>query len=277
MRVVLDLNSIFKDAQAHVMLSRVQRLLQVYILKSLDDSKIRTSNIGLNELERLKNISINKNPTPWHRQDKNNIKVASLNCNGLTSHFIDILADDKIMNADIIHLIETSLEKNEGGQFSLTGCRAHFINVGNGRGIVTYFKERVFTQEQDIIATNMQLTKFSSCHVDVINVYRSSNGNSVELLNNMNQMMTPGKPLLITGDFNICMLNHWNNRMTKGLEANGFRQMIREATHIMGGHIDHVYWRDENSVWKDPTLELYCPYYSDHDASLITLIQNQEK
>ena len=61
----------------------------------------------------------------------------------------------------------------------------------------------------------------------MINVYRSSNGNSVELLNNMNQMMTPGKPLLITGDFNICMLNHWNNRMTKGLEAQGFLQMIR--------------------------------------------------
>ena len=31
MRVVFDLNSIFEDAQAHVMLSRVQRLQQVYI------------------------------------------------------------------------------------------------------------------------------------------------------------------------------------------------------------------------------------------------------
>ena len=46
MTVVLDLNSIFEDAQAHVMLSRVQRLQQVYILESLDDSKIRTSYIG---------------------------------------------------------------------------------------------------------------------------------------------------------------------------------------------------------------------------------------
>ena len=91
----------------------------------------------------------------------------------------------------------------------------------------------------------------------------------------MNKMMTPGKPLLITGDFNICMLNHWNNRMTKGLEADRFRQMIREATHIRGGHIDHMYWKDGNGVWKDPQLELYCPYYSDHDASLITLLKDQ--
>ena len=68
MRVVLDLNSVFEDVQAHVMLSRAQCLEQVFILKSLDKSKIRTSKIGLNELERLKTISINENPTPWNKQ-----------------------------------------------------------------------------------------------------------------------------------------------------------------------------------------------------------------
>ena len=114
MRVVLDLNSVFEDAQAHVMLSRAQCLEQVFILKSLDKSKIRTSNIGLNELERLKTISINENPTPWHGQKGNQtIKIATLNCAGLKPHFKDILADDKLMEADLIHLIETSLEKND--------------------------------------------------------------------------------------------------------------------------------------------------------------------
>ena len=62
--------------------------------------------------------------------------------------------------------------------------RSHFINVGKGK------------------QTNMLLTKFTSSELDVINVYRSSNGNSVELLNNMIAMMTLGKPLLVTGDFN---------------------------------------------------------------------------
>ena len=41
-KVVLDINSIFEDAQAHVMLSRVQQLEQVYILQRIDESKIRT-------------------------------------------------------------------------------------------------------------------------------------------------------------------------------------------------------------------------------------------
>ena len=120
----------------------------------------------------------------------------------------------------------------------------------------------------------MQLTKFTSNEVDVLNVYMSCTGNLVELLNNMVAMMTEGKPTLITGDFNICMMNHQKNRMSKGLEMKGFRQMIREATHIRGGHIDHVYWKDEIGVWKDPQLQLYSPYYSDHDASLITLLKD---
>ena len=75
----------------------------------------------------------------------------------------------------------------------------------------------------------MQITKFTSKELDV---YRSSNGNSLELLNNMIAMMSPKKPSLISGDFNICIMNHQKNRMSKGLESEGFRQMIKEATHI---------------------------------------------
>ena len=196
-----------------------------------------------------------------------------MNCAGLKPHFIDILADAKLMKADVIYLIETSPEKNEGDQLQIPGYKSQFINVGNGKGITTYFKDTLFTHEQDLVANNMQITKFTTSDLDVINVYRSSNGNSLELLNNMVDMMSSGKPLLITGDFNICVLNHRNNRMSKGLIQNGFTQLVREPTHIRGGHIDHVYWRDSIGVWKEPHLELYCPYYSDHDTSLITLMK----
>ena len=85
-------------------------------------------------------------------------------------------------------------------------------------------------------------------------------------LHNIIAMITPGKSTLITGDFNICMLNHGKNRMSKALMENGFNQMIRNATHIRGGHIDHVYWKDGDHMGKTPTLEMYCPHYSDHDA-----------
>ena len=90
-KVVLDINSIFEDAQAHVMLSRVQQLEQVFILQRLDQSKIRTSHIGLTELLRLKDISINENPTAWQKSCENAIKVASLNCAGLKWIYLLIL------------------------------------------------------------------------------------------------------------------------------------------------------------------------------------------
>ena len=86
----------------------------------------------------------------------------------------------------------------------------------------------------------MQITKFTAEELDVINVYRSSNGHSVELLNHLQEMMTEGKPLSITGDFNICFRTISNNRMSKGLLKIGFSQLVQEATHIRGGHIDHV-------------------------------------
>ena len=274
-KVVIDLNSVFEDAQAHVMLSRVQCLEQVYILNSFDESKIRTSRIGLAELERLKKISYNENPSPWNtspRSDK--VKVASLNCAGLSPHFIDVLEDEKLRIADVIHLLETSLECNENGlHMSIPGYESHFVNVSKGKGVATFFKPEKFIHEKDYVMRNMQVTKFNSPELDVVSVYRSSDGNSLELLHRILEILTREKPTLITGDFNICMLHHEKNRMSNGLAQNGFVQMIKEATHIRGGHIDHVYWKDEHSVWKDPNLELYCPYYSDHDASLITLIK----
>ena len=43
LKVALDISSIFDDAQAHVMLSRVEEFQQVYILESLPKEKIRAS------------------------------------------------------------------------------------------------------------------------------------------------------------------------------------------------------------------------------------------
>ena len=82
---------------------------------------------------------------------------------------------------------------------------------------------------------------------------------------------------IISGDFNICTLNKPNNPIKKALEEMEFHLLVDVATHIQGGHIDHLYWRgDPNGVWMKPTLEnnlieRYSPYYTDHDAWLVTL------
>ena len=145
-----------------------------------------------------------------------------------------------IGKGDIIHLIETSLDENDQSPLTLEGYEVHLTSVGKGKGIATYYKPDIFKHEKDFKRSNMQITKYTSRYLDAINVYRSYNGNTAELLDQLVQMLTPGMPVIITGDFNICFMVNGKNRMSKGLDKEGFQQLMREPTQIMGGHIDHV-------------------------------------
>ena len=117
----------------------------------------------------------------------------------------------------------------------------------------------------------MQIIKFTSSNLDVINIYRSANGHSVVLLDHIIRMLPEKKAVIITGDFNICYQENRTNRLIEGLETHGFRQLVQEATHIRGRHIDHAYWRDNEGTLSEPALDRYSPYYSDHDAIGLTL------
>ena len=127
------------------------------------------------------------------------LKVVSLNCAGLQAHVGDIQVDDTIAKGDIIHLIETSLEFKEESPLKLQGYDVHLTSVGRGKGIATLYKPDKFKHEGDLKRSNMQITKYSSKNVDVINVYRSSNGNSMELLGHLTKMLPPKKSVIITG------------------------------------------------------------------------------
>ena len=131
--------------------------------------------------------------------------------------------------------------------------------------------------ELDITENNMQIIKFTSPSIDIINIYRSANCHSVELLNNILKVTPDKKPVLITGDFNICYLVNRTNRLIQGLERNDFQQLVKEATHIRGRQIDHAYWKDPNNTWSEPVLERYSPYYSDHDAICLTIKRSEKK
>ena len=63
------------------------------------------------------------------------------------------------------------------------------------------------------------------------------------------------------------MLNH---QVFLTLKALGFSQIIDEATHIEGGHLDQAWLRSEK---ESCSIEIYSPYYNckDHDALLCTI------
>ena len=129
------------------MLSRVQELMQVYILNKFDPKKLYPSQKALRELEPMNKISMNENPDPWRKKTENTLKIAALNCAGLKPHFEDIKTDDRLLNADLIHLIESSLTKeDDADEFILNGYKQSFMKMGQGKGITAYYDQDKFNQ-----------------------------------------------------------------------------------------------------------------------------------
>ena len=273
LKVSMDINSVFEAGQAYVMLSRVQCIDQLYIVDDLNQEKIRASPAALKELQRLQKISFNRNPTPWHKRDSNSVKVASVNCFGLLAHLRDIRNDWKLLNADILHLLETSLPTDiETKGITIYGYSGTFIKVGNGKGIATFTREILeLEDEQKVLKPTLQILKINIAGVDLISVYRSNDHSITDTSQTLESLIDPKMPTLITGDFNICTIKNSTNGITSSLMKIGFKKMIERATHIQGGHIDHLYWMDRTKKYNLPTVEFYSPYWTDHDALLTTI------
>ena len=271
LKVALDIDSIFEEAQGYVMLSRVQELKQIYILNRFNPEKVYPSRKALLEVERMNRVSINENPDRWSRKDDNALKIVSLNCAGLNAHYQDIKTDERLQKADIIHLTETSLtEDADTNTLLLDGYEQSFILNGKGKGIATYYKPEKFETAGEVNLDKFQIAKFKHKNLDLINIYRSQAGNSVQLLEKIKEQIEAERITLITGDFNICFMENFNNRMIQGLLSLGFNQLVHEPTHMRGRHIDHVYFLDQSGSLK-PILDRYSPYYSDHDGICITI------
>ena len=274
-KVVVNLNDIHNgcSALAYVMLSRVQRLDQIYIEKSFKKDFIKVDQAALAETERLRRISWNQNPSPWMKTDNNRaLKVASLNCARLSAHLQFMKNDERLLRADLLQIQETWLQPGAQEVPAIDGYRSHLVSVGNGRGIASYSKLSSSTMES-VNKEGFQVGRLAVGGIVSVNVYRSADGSPADLIDVLeNRMIDPDQPTLITGDFNICTMKKPRNLITKTLvERLGFALMIKEATHICGGHIDHVYWRDPTGQWDIPVIERYSPFYSDHDALLVTL------
>ena len=215
------------------MLSRVQEIKQIFILNKFNPKKLYPSQKALREVERMNKVSINENPDPWSKETENTLKIVSLNCAGLKAHFQDIKADARLLKGDIIHLVETSVKEDEDEDgFLLDGYNQRFIKNGNGKGIATYYDHEKFRPVEEVKTDKFQIAKFKHKVLDIINVYRSRSGNSLELLETIKDQIEVGRTTIITGDFNICFMENNSNRMIQGLLNLGFDQLLHEPTHI---------------------------------------------
>ena len=64
LKVALDVQNIFEEAQGYVMFSREEELNQVYIIEVFNETRIYPSAKALKELERMNTVSFNNNLSP---------------------------------------------------------------------------------------------------------------------------------------------------------------------------------------------------------------------
>ena len=278
-KCALDLRTVFDDAMAYVMLSRVQNISQLFILGSLPDKCFRTNEKCLSELERMTNISINKNPPVWEKTYDWSLKIALLNCHSILDKIEHIKLDTALWFADVVCLSETWLKDDSlDERLSQEGFNMTVNSYGGkrGKGILTYYKLCMFSPKTDIKEEDLQITMLSSNTTDIISVYRSSTNKT--LVTHLKHLIHPEKKVVICGDFNFCYIENRGSSILQFLRQDGFYQFVPHATHIEGGHLDQVYYRDRSAA-TTVDVQLYSPYYTamDHDALYVTIRNTGER
>ena len=85
-----------------------------------------------------------------------------------------------------------------------------------------------------VVEADLQIVKVSLSNLDSISLYRSRSKSLNETAATIATLIDLSKATLITGDFNVCLMQSPANIVTTSLKKLGFKQLIDEATHILG-------------------------------------------
>ena len=262
-KVVIDLQKVFQAAQSYVMLSRVQSLDQLYILGKLPVEKLYADKKALAEVQRLEERSINHNPSPWEKDDPSVTKIVFFNARSISNKFRMIETDQNLQKADAILLSETWIEKGTD-RLILDGYTGSFSGGGRGGGTAA-FHNKEFKIETEIEEDRVNITKLSGENLDIIAIYRSSNGKMETLLKHIKSLLNKNKMTVVGGDLNTCYFKNKHNPLTAYLLSKGFSQKVLKSTHIEGGLLDHMYVLQPEKT-RSISVQHFAKYYSDHDA-----------
>ena len=266
--LVVDLRTVREAAQAYVILSRVQSLSQLFIVDSLCPSKIYSSAVGLQELERQRSVAMNNEAA--------HSCIVSCNIRSLSRHINDLSSSSYIKYAEVVCLQETWLKENEdyGNRFEMVGMEHHFVSVGQGKGVATYCRQD-FTLNGSIKKQHYQVIRVSSKSTDVINIYRSSSdGKDSLFVEDLLSLFDGQKQTYIVGDFNLCYITERNNKIFREIELQGFKQLLKEPTHIEGRQIDLVFhYSMQAEHHSNLTVFQFGQYFTDHDLIKIVFEQ----
>ena len=245
------------------MLSRVESLNQLIIINDVCSEKIYSSKLALEELERLNSCRGDAQVL------SHNLSLMSINIRSLQKHFLDLIKEPSFEKQDLILVQQTCLRRDDDlSRFQVESHCVHFNNIGNGKGVAVYFKEK-FRPDIDISKNEYQMSKFCSDDYDVICIYRSTNNTSagqLKFLEDLNELVNPSRKTMVVGDFNAV---YPDNPISRELHSWDFENVVAQPTHIEGNMIDH--WYIANIPREKIILKQNPVYYSDHDLLEVSI------
>ena len=272
--MILDMHCRLESAMVYVMLSRVQCLSQLYILQGVPYEKVKPFLEAYGEVEKLKSrdISLRRVVT-----NPNVTQIVSLNVSSLQKHIADLSANQILCEHDIICVQETWLDANEevGEAYQLPGKVGTFVSVGRGKGVAVLFPP-TFTESFTVKKSSHQMAAVSRKDLTVINLYRSANANTEELIHDflaLIQNFDGQQTIVLCGDFNFCEREDKLHAFRKLLLEKGFKSLLNppQATHQEGRCLDQAYCRFGEPIRFLCTAHVGTSSFSDHDAIMVKI------
>ena len=196
-----------------------------------------------------------------------------LNVSSLSKHYVDLKDDMFAIRSDHVCIVETWIDpdKENIARYNIPDRSFKHASYGKGKGCAIYSRTSKSTSNEEmIIMEKYQVLSFIDGQCQLLLVYLSSRCHEKdfdEIADALPRMFVSGKKVLITGDFNFDKSS--KNALTRQLEKHDFVQLITTPTHDDGRTIDHCYVQKDFEA--EVEIELYSPYYSDHDALCINL------
>ena len=109
----------------------------------------------------------------------------------------------------------------------------------------------------------------SNCRMRILTVYRRPQqplATFLSLFGNYLTSLPQIVPTIIFGDFNEGLLT--SSRVLQFMSSIGFSQLVQVPITDSGSLLDHIYY---NGIIEDTVVDVIDTYYSDHDATYLSL------
>ena len=260
----------FSPGQIYVALSRVKCLTGLHIV-NFDSSAIRKSSLVDDEMCRLRSKLVQPVQPLQCFPCTTHITIALLNVRSIVAKLADIKADLELLSADVLGFCETWLSPAQPSpvvktdHMTLRCDRVHNDHKG-GSMLVVLKPSRIATFVSNGIESLVTTVQIQEQQMQIAVIYRSPSIPMQLLVQHMTRLLenvsTMNIPTVVMGDFND---NLYDNtcQVEQFMLAQGYTQLVMQATTDRATLIDHVYF---NKQCSGVVVQVRDVYYSDHDA-----------